>query len=70
MPFLSMVKRSVVLYGRGSVQRVARPDGSTYRADMMFKTQGAEITFPRMMHIDELGLHFLLRVLRAEKRVK
>lgn len=70
MPLLSMVKRSVVLYGRGSVQRVARPDGSTYRADMMFKTQGAEITFPRMMHIDELGLHFLLRVLRAEKRVK
>jgi hypothetical protein len=70
MPLLSMVKRSVVLYGRGSVQRVARPDGSTYRADMMFKTQGTEITFPRMMHIDELGLHFLLRVLRAEKRVK
>lgn len=70
MPLLSMVKRSVVLYGRGSVQHVARPDGSNYRADMMFKTQGTEITFPRMMHIDELGLHFLLRILRAEKRAK
>jgi hypothetical protein len=70
MPLLSMVKRSVVLYGRGSVQRVARPDGSTYRADMMFTTQGTEMAFPRMMHIDELGLNFLLRALRAEKRVK
>ena len=70
LPLLSLLKRSVVLYGRGSVQHVARQDGSIHRADMMFKTHGTEFTFPRMMHIDELGLHFLLRVLRAEKRVK
>jgi hypothetical protein len=70
LPLLSLVKRSVVLYGRGSVQHVARQDGSIHRADMMFKTRGSEFAFPRMMHIDELGLHFLLRVLRAEKRVK
>jgi hypothetical protein len=69
-PLLSLVKRSVVLYGRGSVQHVARQDGSIHRADMMFKTHGTEFTFPRMMHIDELGLHFLLLVLRAEKRIK
>lgn len=69
-PFLSLMKRSVVLYGRGAVQRVTRQDGSIGRADMMFKTLGTEFTFPRMMHIDELGLNFLLRVLRAEKRVK
>lgn len=70
LPLLSLVKRSVVLYGRGSVQHVARQDGSIHRTDMMFKTRGSEFTFPRMVHIDELGLHFLLRVLRAEKRVK
>jgi hypothetical protein len=70
LPLLSLLKRSVVLYGRGSVQHVARQDGSIHRADMMFKTHGTEFTFPRMMHIDELGLHFLVRVLRAQKRVK
>lgn len=70
LPLLSLVKRSVVLYGRGAVQHVAHHDGSVHRADMMFKTLGTEFTLPRMVHIDELGLHFLLRVLRAEKRVK
>ncbi len=70
LPLLSLVKRPVVLYGRGSVQHVARQDGSTHRADIMFKTLGSEFTFPRMMHIDELGLHVLLRILRAEQRVK
>jgi hypothetical protein len=67
-PLFGLIKRSIVLYGRGSVQHVIHADGSSHRADMMFKTQGGEFTFPRMAHIDELGLHFQLRVLRAEKR--
>lgn len=68
MPFLSLVKRSIVLYGRGSVQRVVHADGTTHRADMMFKTQGTEFLFPRMSHIDELGLHLQLRIFRVGKR--
>jgi hypothetical protein len=68
MPLLSLVKRSIVLYGRGSVQRVVHADGTTHRADMMFKTQGTEFSFPRMSHIDELGLHLQLRIFRVGKR--
>jgi hypothetical protein len=70
MPLLSLVKRSLVLHGRGSVQRVAHQDGSSHRADMMFKTLGAEMVFPRMGHIDEIGLQWQLRILRAERKAR
>jgi hypothetical protein len=70
MPLLGMIKRQVVLYGRGSVQHVLHADGSTHRADMMFKTKGTEFMFPRMSHIDELGLNILMTAFRAEKRAK
>jgi hypothetical protein len=70
MPLLSLVKRSIVLYGRGAVQHVARQDGTAHRADMMFKTLGTELSFPRMSQIDELGLHLRLRILRAWKRAQ
>jgi hypothetical protein len=70
MPLLSLVKRSVILHGRGSVQHVHHQDGSSHRADMMFKTYGTEMEFPRMGHIDEMGLHQQLRIFRVERKAK
>jgi len=67
MPLLSLIKRSIVLHGRGSVQQVVHHEGSTHRADMKVGTYGNEFTLPRMTHIDELGLHLELRLLRAGK---
>jgi hypothetical protein len=70
MPLLSLVRRSIVLHGRGSVQHVAHQDGSSHRADMMFKTLGAEMEFPRMGRIDEMGMQLRLRRLQAERKAK
>jgi len=70
MPLLSLVRRSIVLHGRGSVQHVAHQDGSLHRADMMFKTLGAEMEFPRMGRIDEMGMQLRLRRLQAERKAK
>jgi len=70
MPLLSLMRRSIVLHGRGSVQHVAHQDGSSHRADMMFKTLGAEMEFPRMGRIDEMGMQLRLRRLQAERKAK
>jgi hypothetical protein len=70
MPLLSLMKRSVVLHGRGSVHRIVRQDGSLHRADLMFKTLGAEMEFPRMGRIDEIGMQLELRSLRAARKAK
>jgi hypothetical protein len=70
MPLLSLLKRSVVLHGRGSVQHVAHQDGSSHRADMKFKTLGTEMVFPRMGHIDEIGLQSQLRIFCSEQKAK
>ena len=70
MPFLSLVKRSVVLYGRGSVHQVVHQDGTLHRSDLMFKTLGAEMEFPRMGQIDEIGMQWQLRSFRAERKAK
>jgi hypothetical protein len=70
MPLLSLMKRSVVLHGRGSVHRIVHQDGSLHRADLMFKTLGAEMEFPRMGRIDEVGMQLQLRSFRAARRPK
>ena len=70
MPLLSLMKRSVVLHGRGSVHRIVHQDGSSHRADLMFKTLGAEMEFPRMGRIDEIGMQLQLRSLRAARKAK
>ena len=70
MPLLSLLKPSIVLHGRGSIQHVAHHDGSSHRADMMFKTLGAEMELPRMVHIDEMGLQWQRLSFRAERKAK
>jgi hypothetical protein len=70
MPLLSLIKRSVVLHGRGSVHRIVHQDGSLHRADLMFKTLGAEMEFPRMGRIDEIGMQLQLRSFRAARKAK
>lgn len=68
MPLLSLIRRSVVLHGRGSIQYAAQGDGTSHRSDMMFKTLGTEVEFPRMERFDEIGLNLQLRFFRAEQR--
>ncbi len=70
MPLLSLIKRSVVIHGRGSVHRIVHQDGSSHRADLMFKTLGAEMEFPRMGRIDEIGMQLQLRSFRAARKTK
>jgi hypothetical protein len=68
--FLNLVSRSVVLHGTSSIHYVYSQDGTPKRMDMEFHRLGTEMEVPRLTHIDPFGLEYMLRVLRAEQRIK
>jgi hypothetical protein len=64
---LSLVKRSVLLYGRRSVTYITDRDGSRRPVEMELKSFGGSFEWPRLESIDPVGLEFMLRVLKAEQ---
>jgi hypothetical protein len=68
--FFSLVSKSVLLYGRKSIDYVYRPDGQSTRMETPLQSHGTEIEFPRLENIDPFGLDYMLRVFRVEQLKK
>jgi hypothetical protein len=66
-PLLSVISKSVLLYGRKSVDYIYDADGQSHRMEMDLKSHGTEIEYPRMALIDPGGLDYMLRVFRFER---
>ncbi len=64
---LSLVSKSVLLYGRKSISYVYDFNDKPRRNEMELHKHGTEIEFPRVQNIDPFGLDYTLRVFRAEK---
>lgn len=64
---LSLVKRSVLLYGKNSVSYIKGPNDERRAIDMELGSHGFSIELPRMLTTDPLGLDYILRVYRVEQ---
>jgi len=67
-PLLSMVHRSVLLYGNSSIDYVAGPNGETHRQSMPLRSIGTKFELPRLTLIDPIGIEHYVRQLKAEKQ--
>lgn len=65
-----LCSKSVILYGRKSINYIQEPSGQSRRMEMVLSEHGTEIEVPRQEHIDPFGLDYMLRVFRAERLVK
>jgi hypothetical protein len=66
-PLIGAISKSVLLYGRKSVDYIYDADGQSHRMEMDLKSHGTEIEYPRMALIDPCGLDYILRVFKAER---
>ncbi len=66
-PFLSMVHRSTLLYGKRSVSWVEDPSGERRPVEMELQTFTSSAEVPRLQIADPVGLDFMLRVFRNER---
>lgn len=66
-PLLSLIPKSILLYGRKSITYVYNADGQQHRVETDLKSQGAEIEIPRMESLDPYGLDYKLRVFMKER---
>jgi hypothetical protein len=64
---LSLVRRSVLLYGKRSITYVEGPGKERRPVEMELKSHGVTIEMPRMEIVDPRGLDYMLRVFRVER---
>jgi hypothetical protein len=65
---LSLFSKSVLLYGRTSIDYIFDPDGKSRRIEIPLQSHSTEMEFPRLGIIDPFGLDYMLRVFRIERR--
>ena len=65
--FLHLASKSTLLYGRKSINYVYGDGGPPRRMEMPMKSYSRQMEFPRMEHLDQHGLNYMLRVFRAER---
>lgn len=65
--FLSIVKRSVLLYGKHSLSFIKEGSGALRPMEMDLKPYSISFEMPRMENVDPVGLDYTLRVFRAER---
>lgn len=65
--FLSIVHKTVLLYGRKSIAHLYGPDGKTHRTETPLHSHSMEVEVPRGERIDPLGLEYMLQLFRAER---
>jgi hypothetical protein len=65
--FLSRVSKSILLYGRKSINYVYGSDGQSRRMGIPLQSHGSEIEFPRMENLDPFGLDYMLRIFKNER---
>ncbi|ASJ92012.1 hypothetical protein CBR61_14455 [Porphyrobacter sp. CACIAM 03H1] len=66
--FLSIVSRSVLLYGNRSISYFKGPDGRTQRNEMKLQTFSHSIESPRLDILEPFDLDYTLRVFRAMRK--
>jgi len=65
--FLSLVSKSVLLYGRKSINYVYGLNGKCSRMETPLLSHGTEIEIPWLQIIDPFGLEYMLRIFRVER---
>lgn len=63
--FMSIVQRSLILYGTKSVSHQYTSPGTSQRMEIPLKSHGVTIDYPRMETIDPIGLNYRLMMLKA-----
>jgi hypothetical protein len=63
----NLFSKSILLYGRKSINYVYGPDGQLHRMEMPLQSHCIGMEFPRMENIDPLGLDYMLRIFRNER---
>lgn len=65
--FLDLVSKSVLLYGRKSIDYVYGPDGQSRRMEIPLQRHSTDMEVPRMQIVDPFGLDYMLRIFRSER---
>lgn len=65
--FLHLVTKSLLLYGRKSVNYVSGADGLPRRMEIPLRSHGTEMEIPRMEYLDSFGLNLMLRMFKGER---
>ena len=66
-PLLSMISRSILLYGNKSIAHIYADEGEPRRMEIPLHSHSIEMEFPRIENIDPFGLNYTLRVFRVER---
>ena len=64
---LSIMPKSILLYGHKSIDYVFNRDGEARRVENPLKRIGNEVELPRLSTLDPQGLSYILAVFRAEQ---
>lgn len=64
---LKLVSKSVLLYGRKSINYVHGVNGQTHRMETPLHSHGVEVEYPRMGNLDPFGMDYMLRIFRNER---
>lgn len=59
--------KSVILYGRKSINYVNGPNNQVNRMEIPLQRFGSSIEFPRLEYMDPHGLDYMLRVFQIEE---
>ena len=65
--FLHLVSKSVLLYGRKSINYVYGADGTSHRMETPLQRHGTTMEFPWMENLDPFGLDYMLRIFKTER---
>jgi hypothetical protein len=68
--FLNLVSKSILLYGRKSINYIYGPDGQSNRMVAPLQSFSTEIEIPRMERIDPFNLDYMLRIFSVERFIK
>jgi hypothetical protein len=64
---LSLVSKSVLLYGKKSINYIYDKKGQSRRMEMPLHSHGTEVEYPRIDNLDPFGLDYMIRVFRVER---
>lgn len=64
-----LVSKSVLLYGRSSINYVYERNGNSERTEIPLQCHSTKMEFPRFQHIDPIGLDYMLWIFKAEQMI-
>lgn len=62
-----LFSKSILLYGRKSINYVYAPDGQSHRMEIPLHSHGIGMEFPRVENIDPFGLDWMVRFFKSER---